>query len=59
MATCPNGHENPDGQPFCGTCGQAVTAAAESPSSSTTSKLHRVSASEGLGVIGRPGGCTQ
>ena len=24
MATCPNGHENPEGQPFCGQCGASV-----------------------------------
>ena len=27
MATCPSGHENPEGQRFCGECGQAVSAA--------------------------------
>jgi hypothetical protein len=25
VPTCPNGHENPEGQPFCGQCGEAIS----------------------------------
>jgi hypothetical protein len=27
LLTCPNGHENPDGQHFCRECGAAITPA--------------------------------
>ena len=37
MATCPNGHENPEGQNFCGECGASLVArpADEPPTPST------------------------
>src|ERR1700736_3174987 len=37
MATCPNGHENPEGQNFCGECGASLVAtpADESPTPAT------------------------
>jgi hypothetical protein len=29
MATCPNGHKNPDSQRFCGECGARIQTASE------------------------------
>jgi hypothetical protein len=44
MATCSNGHDNPDGQQYCGDCGAPLResdSAASSPVSSASSKLPR------------------
>jgi hypothetical protein len=37
VATCPNGHPSPDGQPYCGDCGAPVAASSPATSQPTTS----------------------
>jgi hypothetical protein len=49
---CANGHESPDGQPFCGQCGEALDAASNAPATDTTTPTGPINADPESGVAG-------